>query len=51
MDRLALILIGIFLTLFGVFAVTNIEVVWGEPIMGIAALVAGIVCLIRGIKV
>ena len=47
MDKIVLILLGVFLLLFGVFSVTNIEVVWGKPLMGFAALAAGIVCLIR----
>jgi hypothetical protein len=49
MDKLLLILLGIFLLLFGVFAVTNLELTWGRPVMGFAALIAGVVCLIRGI--
>ena len=50
MDKLVLILLGVFLLLFGIFAVTNIEVVWGKPLMGFAALAAGIVCLIRALR-
>lgn len=46
-DRLVLICLGVFLVLFGVFSVTNIEVVWGRPLMGFAALVAGAICCIR----
>jgi hypothetical protein len=38
-------LLGVFLVLFGVFAVTNIQVEWGKPIMGFSALVAGIACI------
>lgn len=49
-DKLLLILLGIFLLLFGIFAVTNIEVVWGRAVMGIAALAAGVVCIIRAVK-
>jgi uncharacterized membrane protein len=49
-DKLLLILLGIFLLLFGIFAVTNVEVVWGRAIMGIAALAAGVVCLIRALR-
>lgn len=47
MDKLVLILLGIFLLLFGVFAVTNIEVLWGK---GVMALGAGVVCLIRAFR-
>ena len=50
MDKLVLILLGVFLLLFGLFAVTNIEVVWGKPLMGFAALAAGAVCLIRALR-
>lgn len=50
MDKIVLILLGVFLLLFGVFSVTNIEVVWGKPLMGFAALAAGIVCLIRALR-
>lgn len=46
-DRLLLMCLGVFLLLFGVFAVTNLEVMWGKGIMGLAALAAGVVCLIR----
>lgn len=50
MDKLILILLGIFLLLYGVAAVTNITIVWMTPLTGLAALVAGIVCLIRALK-
>jgi hypothetical protein len=33
--------------LFGLFAVTNIQVEWGRPLMGFAALLLGIICVIR----
>lgn len=46
-DRLVLACLGIFLLLFGLFSVTNIEVTWGRPIMGFSALVAGVICCIR----
>ena len=49
-DRLILVCLAIWALLFGLFSVTNIEVVWGRPIMGIAALVLGVVCLVRVIK-
>lgn len=47
MDRLLLILLGIFLLLTGVMAVTNIEVAWSRPLAGFSALAAGVVCVIR----
>lgn len=46
-DRIVLILLGIFLLLYGIFAVTNIKVEWGVPLMGFSALGAGVICLIR----
>lgn len=48
-DKLLLILLGVFLVLTGIFAVTNVRVEWGAAITGFAALAAGIVCLIRGV--
>ena len=50
MDRWVLILLGVFLLIFGILTVTNIQVEWSRPIMGFSALVAGAVCLIRGVK-
>lgn len=50
MDKLVLILLGIFLLLFGIFSVTNIEIIWSKPIMGFSALAAGAVCLIRALR-
>lgn len=49
-DKLILILLGIFALIFGIFAVTNIQVTWSQPIMGFAALILGIVCLIRALR-
>lgn len=49
-DKVLLILLGVFLLLFGFFAVTNVKVTWGEPIMGFSALAAGIVCLVRALR-
>ena len=46
-DRVLLVCLAIWALLFGLFKVTNLKVEWGEPIMGFAALVLGIVCLIR----
>lgn len=45
-SKLFMILLCVFLLLFGIFAVTNLRITWGEPLMGIAALAAGIVGLI-----
>ena len=49
MDKLVLILLGVFLVLFGIAHATNLQIVWMEPITAIAALAAGIICLIRGL--
>lgn len=49
-DKLFLVLLCVFLLLFGIFSVTNLEVVWGRPLMGLAALVAGVVGLIRAFR-
>ena len=46
-DKLILLFLGIFDILFGIYKVTNFQIVWGEPVMGLAALILGIICLIR----
>lgn len=50
MDKLVLILLGIFLLLFGIAHVTNITIVWMGPIMGLSALAAGVVCLVKALR-
>ena len=50
LDKIFFVLLGVFLLLFGIFSVTNLQVEWGKPIMGFSALVAGIVCIVRAIK-
>lgn len=50
MDRLVLILLGIFLLIYGLLAVTNLQVVWAEPIKGFSALAAGVICVVRAIR-
>ena len=50
MDRLLLILLGIFFVLYGIFAVTNVSVAWGPTAMGFSALAAGIVCVVRACR-
>jgi hypothetical protein len=50
MDKLMLFFLGVFLALFGIEAVTNIKIVWMTPIMGLAALAAGAICLFRAFK-
>jgi len=49
-DRIVLICLAIWALLFGLLHVTNIKIDWMVPIMGFAALVLGIVCLIRAFK-
>jgi hypothetical protein len=46
-EKLFFILLGIFLVLFGLFAVTNFEIAWGRYLEGFAALIAGIMCFVR----
>lgn len=50
MDRIFFICLGVFLFLYGIMAATNVRIVWMEPICGLAALVAGFVCLMRAFK-
>jgi hypothetical protein len=49
-DRVILILLAVFFLLFGLFSVTNITVEWGKTLMGLAALIVGIVCLVRAVR-
>ncbi len=50
MDKLVLILLGIFLLIFGLLSVTNFRIEFAPVIMGLAALAAGVVCLIRAFR-
>jgi hypothetical protein len=50
MDKLFLILLGIFLLLYGFAHATNIQIIWMAPLTAIAALAAGIVALIRALR-
>lgn len=50
MDKVILILLGVFLLLFGIMQVTNLQIVWMGAIMGLAALCAGAVCLFRAFR-
>lgn len=49
-DVLVMVLLGLFLLLFGLAKVTNFQVVWMDPVMGLSALAAGIICLIRAFR-
>lgn len=51
MNRLWFIVpLCVFLLLFGLFNVTNIQVEWGRPVMGFCALIAGAIGLIGCIR-
>lgn len=47
MDKLFYFCLGLWAILTGADLVTNFEVVWMGPIIGISALVLGIICLVR----
>ncbi len=49
-SNLFIICLSVFLLLFGIAHVTNIQVVWMTPIMGLAALVAGVVGIISIVR-
>jgi hypothetical protein len=46
-DKVVLICLAIWALITGLLAVTNIQITWGPTLAGFAALVLGIVCLIR----
>lgn len=50
MTKLDVIFLAVFLILFGIFSVTNLEVVWGRPIMGFSALIAGGLLVYRVVR-
>lgn len=47
LDRVLLVLLGVWALGYGLLAVTNIRVEWMATIVGYAALVLGILCLVR----
>ena len=49
-DKILLISLAVFFLLTGLIAVTNIDVEWSDPLIGFAALVAGIICVIRAFR-
>ena len=49
-DKLLLFLLGAFLLLFGLAAITNLQIVWMGPATGLAALAAGVVCVVRACR-
>jgi len=48
-DRVVLICLGIWALITGILSVTNVQVTWGPQLAGFAALILGIVCIIRAI--
>ena len=46
-DKVVLVCLAVWAFIFGILTVTNIEVTWSRPIMGFAALILGVVCIIR----
>ncbi len=49
-DRIVLWCLAIWALLFGLLTVTNVQVDFMRPLMGFAALVLGVVCIIRAIR-
>lgn len=47
MDWMILLLLGIWSIVTGILSVTNVRVEWASTIAGFAALILGLVCLIR----
>lgn len=47
LDKLVLILLGVWALIFGIIYVTDLKISFGPVIMGFAALACGIVCLFR----
>jgi hypothetical protein len=50
MEKLTLILVGLFLLIYGLDHATNLEIVWMQVIGALCALAAGVVCIIRALK-
>lgn len=50
MDRLVLICLAVWAGLFGLATVTNFQMEFMRPMMGIAALVLGVVCIVKAVK-
>jgi hypothetical protein len=48
-NRIFLVFLSIFLLLFGISNVTNLEVVWMNPLMGFSALLAGVIGVVAAI--
>lgn len=39
--------LGVFLLIIGLSRTTNITIQWSEPLSGFAAIIAGILCLVK----
>lgn len=50
LDRLILILLGVWALVSGLIAVSNIEIVWMRQIAGLCALALGAVCIFRAAR-
>jgi hypothetical protein len=49
-DKLVLISLGVWAGLTGLFTVTNIGVEYGHTICGFAALIVGVICIVRACR-
>ena len=49
-DKACFICLAIWAFLFGLSKVTNVVIAWMDPLMGFAALILGVMCLIRVFK-
>lgn len=49
-DRIFMILLALFLLVFGILTVTNIEFVGSKVIMGLSALLAGVFAIVKAAK-
>lgn len=47
LDRLILVLLGVWALVTGIVSVTNLRVEWMGTVGGFAALILGVVCLFR----
>lgn len=44
-----LLLIGLFMLIYGIMHTTNLKILWMEGVCGLSALVAGAVCVIKAL--
>lgn len=50
MDKLLLLLLGLFLVLFGLASATNLKIDMMQTIMGLSALAAGVACIVKALR-